>query len=164
MINNIPTFEMNRSEKGRYTVVTEDGRNLSRNEFIKELFTQDHSRKEIAEVLGCRYQIVYQATATLTNNAHNNGSTGRTIIVETEDGRKIPRAEYIRELFLEKDMPRGDIARKLNVQHQIVFQATKGLDNTDTLARKAKKAEKAEKGQKPAKTAKKAEKAEKTTK
>lgn len=152
-MSNMPKFEMNRSEKGRYTVVLEDDRTLSRNEFIRELFEQDHSRKEIAEALGCRYQIVYQTTATMQNNAHNGGSTGRTIIVETEDGRKLPRAEYIRELFVQ-DMPRGDIARKLGVQHQIVFQATKDMDNTDTLARKAKKAEKAEKTAKTAKTAK----------
>ena len=136
--NNIPTFSVEVNDKGRYTIVTEDGRKLSRNEFIKELFLMDFSRKEIADVLECRYQIVYQATSLLENNAHNGGSTGRTIIVETADGRKIPRAEYIRELF-NNDMSRGDIARLLKVQHQIVFQATKGMDNADTLARKAKK-------------------------
>lgn len=48
----------------------------------------------------------------------------KVIMVTTDDGREIKRVEYIRELYAEGMKP-AEIAKKLGVRYQIVWQALK---------------------------------------
>jgi len=45
-------------------------------------------------------------------------------------GQEASRAEYIRYLFKEKDMSRGEIAQELNVPYSTVYSATANMENS----------------------------------
>jgi len=46
------------------------------------------------------------------------------------DGQEVSRAEYIRYLFEERDMSRGDIAKELGVPYNVVYSATANMENS----------------------------------
>ena len=50
----------------------------------------------------------------------------QVVMVTTDDGRTIKRAEYIRELF-QSGMKMSEIAKKLGIPYQYVWQATRKL-------------------------------------
>lgn len=54
---------------------------------------------------------------------------GAIVTYELPDGQQVSRAAYIRYLFKEKNMSRGDIAKKLEVPYSTVYAATANMEN-----------------------------------
>ena len=54
---------------------------------------------------------------------------GRVMVV-LEDGFEMPRKAYIIKRYYEDDMKRGDIAKELGVPVQVVFAATRNIENS----------------------------------
>jgi transposase len=108
---------------------------VNRNEWIREQAEAGMSRGDIAKKLDMSYGVVYSMTKEM------EGSRSR-VEIELEDGTKIGRADYIRQLF-EGGMSRGDIAKKLDVPYSVVWQATKtektAADKLKELADELKK-------------------------
>lgn len=101
----------------------EDLTSMSRNEWIKQQVEAGVSRGDVAKILDISYGVVYG----LTKEAEG---TRATHMITLEDGTEMPRAEYIRQLFAE-GKTRGEIAKELNVEYSVVWQATK-TQKTDT--------------------------------
>lgn len=91
---------------------------ISRNEWMKAQVAAGVDRKAIATQLGLAYGTVYSVTKS------ESESTGRNVMITLEDGTSIARTEYIRKLA-EEGMEKKDIAKKLEIPYQTVFQALK---------------------------------------
>lgn len=109
------------------TYELEDGTAGSRAAYIRQEFMKGRTRREIADELGVLYNIVHSATANMDNGTV--GKAGARVMIELEDGKKMPRAEYIRERIGE-GASRGELAKELNVSYGVVYAASKGMDIT----------------------------------
>lgn len=90
---------------------------VDRNTFIKEQVAAGVNRGEIAKFLDLSYGVIYNLT--------KEGESGRTKHdVELEDGTIVSRSEYIRMLAA-SGVSKSDIAKQLNVEYSVVWQATK---------------------------------------
>jgi len=101
----------------------------NRSEYIRQEFDKDRSRRDIADELGISYNIVYGATANMTNDA-----TRESRMVLMEDGT--PRREYIREQIKE-GRTRSDIADELGITYNAVYAASKDMDAAGSRGRTA---------------------------
>ena len=110
----------------KFAKIIVDGTELLRNDWIRELFNDGLKRKDIAEMVGVRYQVVYAATKGMENVAHNSTTTGRNILLIAEDGTTQSRQNIIRDRYL-KGETRSEIAKSLSVRYQIVYAATKNI-------------------------------------
>ena len=110
----------------KFAKIIVDGTELLRNDWIRELFDDGLKRKDIAAMLGVRYQVVYAATKGMENVAHNSTTTGRNILLIAEDGTTQSRQNIIRDRYL-KGETRSEIAKSLSVRYQIVYAATKNI-------------------------------------
>ena len=110
----------------KFAKIIVDGTELLRNDWIRELFNDGLKRKDIAAMLGVRYQVVYAATKGMENVAHNSTTTGRNILLIAEDGTTQSRQNIIRDRYL-KGETRSEIAKSLSVRYQIVYAATKNI-------------------------------------
>ena len=107
--------------------VLENGEPCSRAEYIRQEFNKDRTRKEIAEELGVRYNIVYSATANMENAHHKVGQGGAGKAATAEDprtGETRKRKDIMFELF-EEGWTRGEIAAHFEVPYGTVYSATK---------------------------------------
>ncbi len=92
---------------------------------IRDMFMEEKkTRSDIAKELEVLYSIVHSATANMDNGTV--GQRGR-VMVELEDGKQIPRTDYIRQQ-LEEGRTRGDIAKELDIAYGTVYAASKGMD------------------------------------
>ncbi len=112
------------------TYLLDDGTEGSRAAYIRQEFLKGRTRSDIAKELGVPFGIVYSATANMDNGTTRQRG-GNSKMIELSDGTKMPRSEYIKQEFL-KGKSRGDIAKELGVAYQVVFAATKGMDNGTT--------------------------------
>lgn len=141
------------------TYTMNDGSQGSRAAFIREKFLVDNmSRKEIAEVFGFPYRVVYSATVNMTNSAEaparGRATTNATIqvtatgaCVTVVDGvtmingeplaegaeigelKDVNRNDWIKEQ-VEAGMSRGDIAKILGLSYGVVYGITKDQEGT----------------------------------
>jgi predicted transcriptional regulator len=96
---------------------------VDRNEWIKEQVEKGVSRADVANALDLSYGVVYGLT--------KDSSGGRQKYeITLEDGTTISRSEYIRKKVAE-GMSKGDIAKELQVEYSVVWQATKKLKTTE---------------------------------
>ena len=112
----------------KFAMISVNGVEVLRNDWIRELFEAGMKRKDIAAELGVRYQVVYAATKHMENIAHNSTTTGRNILLTAEDGTIQPRKNIIRDRYLRGES-RSEIAKSLSVRYQIVYAATKGIED-----------------------------------
>lgn len=87
-----------------------------RNVWIKEQVALGVARGDIAKYLGISYGVVYGVT--------KDAEGGRNKHMVEVDGEMIPRSEYIRQLFA-AGVSKADIAKQLEVEYSVVWQATK---------------------------------------
>jgi hypothetical protein len=123
-----------KQEDGKYQL--EDGRVVSRAELIRELFNTDWHRRDIAKELDVPYNVVFQATANMTNKHHQPGRGGVAVAktVTLPDGTEMPRAEYIRQ-EVAKGRSKAEIAKELGVSYSVVWNATKGMSEANKTQR-----------------------------
>jgi transposase len=113
----------------------DDGHAISRSAYIRQEFTKDRTRGDIAKELGVAYGIVYSATTNMENSHHSNNedgtvNRGAVVTVQTADGeKKMSRAEYARQ-EVGNGRTRGDVAKELGVAYATVYAATKELEAT----------------------------------
>jgi len=109
----------------------DNGEPTSRAGYIRQEFMKNKSRKEIAEELGVRYNIVFSATANMFNEAHPEGGGARggaSVVAEHPDtGEKKPRREIMRELYT-AGWTRNEIATHFKTAYGTVYSATKDLE------------------------------------
>ena len=106
----------------------DSGEPCSRAEYIRQEFQKDRSRREIADELGVRYNIVYSATANMENAHHQagKGNAGKAATAEDpRSGEVRKRADIMRELYEQEGWPRRDIADHFEVPYGTVYGATK---------------------------------------
>lgn len=101
-----------------------------RNEFIKEKAEEGNSRREIADMLGISYNVVYAATSDMDVAT----SKGRLATIDDEElcaelgiEPGTIRKEFIKEKYAE-DNSRREIADMLGVDYAVAWQATKDMD------------------------------------
>lgn len=90
---------------------------ISRNDWIVSQVKAGADRGKIAKLLDLSYGVVYGLTK-------EEGGSRASHKVELEDGTIVTRAVYIRMLFA-AGKTRSDIAKELDVDYTIVWQATK---------------------------------------
>ena len=112
----------------KFAMIRVNNEVVLRNDWIRAQFEAGMKRKEIAAVLGVRYQVVYAATKHMENIAHNSTTTGRNILLTAEDGTIQSRKNIIRDRYLRGES-RSEIAKSLSVRYQIVYAATKGIED-----------------------------------
>ena len=114
-IDGVDTFYINGEE-----VESIEGLELhevDRNEWIKEAVAAGMSRGDVAKALDLSYGVVYGIT--------KGNETGRQKYeVELPDGTKMGRSEYIRKRVAE-GVSKADVAKELDVDYSVVWQATK---------------------------------------
>jgi transposase len=94
-----------------------------RNAWIKSQVDAGVNRGDVAKYLGLSYGVVYG----LTKEAEG---TRQKYEVELPDGSKMGRAEYIRKR-IEEGASKADVAKELNVEYSVVWQATKKAKTTE---------------------------------
>jgi transposase len=94
-----------------------------RNAWIKSQVDAGVNRGDVAKYLGLSYGVVYG----LTKEAEG---TRQKYEVELPDGSKMGRAEYIRKR-IEDGATKADVAKELNVEYSVVWQATKKAKTTE---------------------------------
>lgn len=95
---------------------------MDRNEWIKNKVAEGVSRGDVAKMLDLSYGVVYGLTKDLE---------GARQKYEVEvDGKVISRSEYIRQLASE-GISRADIAKQLEVEYSVVWQATKKMKSVE---------------------------------
>lgn len=110
--------------------VLDNGEPTSRAGYIRQEFQKDRSRKDIAEELGVRYNIVFSATANMFNEAHpeGGGRVGTSAMAEDPRTNEVrPRKDIIRELYAE-GWTRGEIAIHFEIAYGTVYGATKDVE------------------------------------
>ena len=107
---------------------------------VREMFNAGQSRAEIAKALNIRYQQVFAYTVNMTNEHHNAETTGRSIMVEKEDGSSVTRRAYVAE-ELKKGRTRGAIAKELGVPYQVIYGYCKSMGMLEYGGRVAEKTE-----------------------
>lgn len=119
-------MEFTKTEDGKYQL--SDGRIVSRAEVIRELFSQNWKRADIAKHLDVPYNVVFQATANMTNAHHAPGKGGVAApkMITLPDGTQMPRAEYIRQQVA-AGRSRAEIAKELGISPSAVWSATKDM-------------------------------------
>lgn len=95
---------------------------VDRNEWIEEKVVEGASRGDLSKLLEISYGVVYNATKEMASASQKH-------MVELEDGTTISRSEYIRQLVA-GGKTKGDIAKELDVEYSVVWQATKQLKST----------------------------------
>lgn len=130
------------------------GMEISRAQYIRELFANDMGRKEIAETLGLEYHTVYSATNNLYNAVHTaDGSNvissvpvlrvnadlefidAEGNVCDEADAATIMRVDLVKELF-EAGLSRKTIAEYCDVKYATVYSATKGMTNSTSRTTK----------------------------
>lgn len=96
---------------------------MDRNEWIKTQIANGATRGEIAKILDLSYGVVYS----LTKEAE--GSKQKYEIT-LPDGSIVSRSEYIRKRVAE-GVSKGEIAKELNVEYSVVWQATKKMKTVE---------------------------------
>lgn len=107
---------------------------------VRGMFNAGQSRAEIAKALNIRYQQVFAYTVNMTNEHHNAETTGRSIMVEKEDGSSVTRKAYVAE-ELQKGRTRGAIAKELGVPYQVIYGYCKSMGMLEYGGRVAEKTE-----------------------
>lgn len=107
---------------------------------VRGMFNAGQSRAEIAKALNIRYQQVFAYTVNMTNEHHNAETTGRSIMVEKEDGSSVTRKAYVAE-ELKKGRTRGAIAKELGVPYQVIYGYCKSMGMLEYGGRVAEKTE-----------------------
>ena len=107
---------------------------------VRGMFNAGQSRAEIAKALNIRYQQVFAYTVNMTNEHHNAETTGRSIMVEKEDGSSVTRKAYVAE-ELKKGRTRGAIAKELGVPYQVIYGYCKSMGMLEYGGRVAEEAE-----------------------
>lgn len=95
---------------------------MDRNEWIKAKVEEGISRGDVAKMLDLSYGVIYGLTKDLAG--------GRQKYEVEVDGKMISRSEYIRQLAAE-GMARADIAKQLEVEYSVVWQATKKMKSVE---------------------------------
>lgn len=90
---------------------------VDRNTWIKDQVAAGVNRGDIAKSLNLSYGVIYNLT-----KEENGGRSKHE--VELEDGSVVSRSEYIRMLAA-SGMSKSEIAKKLDVEYSVVWQATK---------------------------------------
>lgn len=90
---------------------------VDRNTWIKEQVAAGVNRGDIAKYLGLSYGVIYG----LTKEAEGTRSKH---MVTLDDGTEVSRSEYIRQQVA-AGKSKADVAKELNVEYSIVWQATK---------------------------------------
>jgi predicted transcriptional regulator len=98
-------------------VAEKDITEILRNDWIKEQVEAGVSRGDVAKALDLSYGVVYNLTK-------DQEGTRIRHEIELEDGTKISRSAYIRQLF-DEGKTRSEIAKDLEVPYSVVWQATK---------------------------------------
>jgi len=113
----------------KQTFVLDNGEEGSRAAYIRQEFQKDRSRKEIAEELGVRYNIVFSATANMFNAKHpEGGGTGQAKVAEDpRTGEQRLRKDIMRELY-EEGWTRGEIAHHFQCPYGTVYGATRDIE------------------------------------
>jgi len=118
----------NTQEKQSY--VLDNGEPTSRAGYIRQEFMKDRSRKEIAEELGVRYNIVFSATANMFNSHHpeGGGTRGQSVNAEHPETKEtMPRRQIMRDLYA-KGWTRKEIASHFKSPYGTVYGATKDVE------------------------------------
>lgn len=111
---------------GRGTMVedeestTEPKAMISRADAMRRDLDKGMTRGAIAKKYDVAYATVYAATKSETSSGEHGGK----ITIELEDGSKVGRADYIRQLFA-GGKTRREIANELKCDYAIVWAATK---------------------------------------
>lgn len=100
---------------------------VDRNEWIKAQVAAGVSRGDIAKALDLSYGVVYG----LTKDAEGTRQKYE-VTIKNEDGTEetISRSEYIRRQVA-AGVPKGQIAKELNVEYSVVWQATKKMKTAE---------------------------------
>lgn len=113
-------------------LTAEDAATIGRAELMRELFEAGKTRSELKDYFNVAYATVYAATKDTKAPAGTVRERNTKVQITLEDGTKIDRADYIRQLYADgKGMSRKDIAKKLTketgdlVDYSIVWSATK---------------------------------------
>lgn len=88
-----------------------------RNSWIKEMVEKGMNRGDVAKALGISYGVVYG----LTKDAEG---TRQKHMITLENGEEITRAEYIRRR-VEEGISKAELAKELDVDYSVIWQATK---------------------------------------
>ena len=105
----------------RIMVKNDQGVEVARVDYIKELAEAGMDRGAIAKKLGIAYGVVYAATKSMEGLAAS--SHGGKVMIEV-NGEKIARADYIREQFA-LGRNRREIATEVGCDYAVVWSATK---------------------------------------
>ena len=95
-----------------------------RNTWIKEQVAAGVNRGDLAKSLDLSYGVIYG----LTKDA--DGTRQKYEVVDPDTNETISRSEYIRRRVA-AGISKGDIAKELNVEYSVVWQATKKLKTTE---------------------------------
>ncbi len=96
---------------------------VDRNEWIKAKVAAGVGRGDVAKMLDLSYGVIYGLTKDLEG-------VRQKYEVTLEDGTVISRSEYIRQLAA-GGMSRADIAKELEVEYSVVWQATKKMKSVE---------------------------------
>lgn len=131
------------------------GAEVSRAQYIRELFNADYSRKEIAEELQVGYHTVYSATSNMFNEKHKEEGGGvissvpvarvnadlefvdaeGNVVATAEEADTVMRVDLVKELFA-AGLSRKIIAEFFEIKYATVYSATKGESNGTTRGAK----------------------------
>lgn len=96
---------------------------VDRNEWIIQKVKDGMGRGDVARLLDVSYGVVYNLTKDLAG-------ARKKYEIELEDGTVVSRSEYIRKLAAD-GMTRAEIAKELDVQYSVVWQATKKMKTVE---------------------------------
>jgi len=118
--------------QGQKQFQLDNGELASRAGYIRQEFQKDRSRKEIAEELGVKYNIVFSATANMYNSHHPEGGSGggggQKMAEDPRDGETKARRQIMRELYEQEGWTRGEIAAHFQCPYGSVYNATKDIE------------------------------------
>lgn len=97
---------------------------VDRNTWIKEQVAAGKNRGDIAKILDLSYGVIYG----LTKEA--DGTRQKYEVIDPETNETVSRSEYIRRRVA-AGIPKSDIAKELNVEYSVVWQATKKMKTVD---------------------------------
>jgi len=112
------------------TYTLDNGEPTSRAGYIRQEFQKDRSRKEIAEELDVKYNVVFSATANMFNAAHPEGGGGgksSPIVEHPETKEQMPRKQAMEDLYA-NGWTRREIAAHFETSYGAVYSATKDIE------------------------------------
>lgn len=97
---------------------------VDRNTWIKDQVAAGKNRGDIAKILDLSYGVIYG----LTKEAE--GTRQKYEVVDLDSGETISRSEYIRRRVA-AGVSKSEIAKELNVEYSVVWQATKKMKTVE---------------------------------